>query len=397
MDKRAGVQWRSQWGIKSRGGDQIYLAFTDHERFQIVSGNCWNNSGFLLMIFNYYWGKNGTWIDSTRACWTCSAIRAWASAGLLSVTKPAIYFWIWKGTIWSFVYKEPNKRLSKYSQLIAGWSCWSLIFKISNSSTIQALKTQIAGVAREGGRSTCNRSACRSGWGIESSKTGEREQSLAILPISARDVISDPAMFGAEIFCKDFFLKWPFDSYMALYLMMLGSSGDVTEALDTARQLEKWTDSIIVREFRKIGKTSILKSGFLHEARVHSRLCIYWRLTVLRTIYGSKMRLSCWALYRTSVTTASSCSPKYAEVVRYSKLEDNAYWCQSLLAPKLFKNTDGTVIMFFDEVDYITPCSPTAKAAWTADFNPFGEIFASAQESARPDEKTVSYSRGSIE
>jgi hypothetical protein len=46
------------------------------------------------------------------------------------------------------------------------------------------------------------------------------------------------------------------------------------------------------------------------------------------------------------------------------------------------------VILFFDEVDYITPGSPTAKEAWTASFNPFWRnLRVVVQECARQDKK----------
>jgi hypothetical protein len=88
-----------------------------------------------------------------------------------------------------------------------------------------------------------------------------------------------------------------------------------------------------------------------------------------------------------SITAASTSNPRYAEVLRTRNRKSTLSDARSSLLSAI-QETDGTVIIFFDEVDYITPGSPTAKDAWTENFNPFWRnLRVVVQECARLEKK----------
>ncbi|MEE7540827.1 hypothetical protein G8O18_24245, partial [Enterobacter kobei] len=303
-----------------------------------------------------------------------------ASAGLLSVTNQLSTFEFEKG-LYGVLFIKPNKRLSKIFSTDREVIVLITNFQDQQQRTIQALKTQIAeSQGRVEGALAIVVHADLDG--NRKLKNWGREQSLAILPISARDVISDPAMFERDLL-QDFFSNDPFDvtgpvSDDARFF------GRRTEALDIARQLRNGQIRSSLG-IRKIGKTSIL-NRILHEARVHQD-CVSIMIDCSKDDIWEQNAAQLLSSISDSVTTASSCSPKYAEVVRTRNLKITLTDARASLL-KVIQNTDGTVIMFFDEVDYITPGSPTAKAAWTADFNPFWRnLRAVVQECARLDKK----------
>ena len=88
-----------------------------------------------------------------------------------------------------------------------------------------------------------------------------------------------------------------------------------------------------------------------------------------------------------SIATALSDSGNYAEV----SLSRNPKVTMSDARSKILSalNTaTRTVIIFFDEVDYITPGSPTAPAIWAQEFNPFWRnLRVVTQESMRGEKK----------
>ncbi|MDH0557295.1 hypothetical protein N7648_20560, partial [Enterobacter roggenkampii] len=186
-----------------------------------------------------------------------------ASAGLLSVTNQLSTFEFEKG-LYGVLFIKPNKRLSKIFSTDREVIVLITNFQDQQQRTIQALKTQIAeSQGRVEGALAIVVHADLDG--NRKLKNWGREQSLAILPISARDVISDPAMFERDLL-QDFFSNDPFDvtgpvSDDARFF------GRRTEALDIARQLRNGQIRSSLG-IRKIGKTSIL-NRILHEARVH--------------------------------------------------------------------------------------------------------------------------------
>ncbi|WP_095067799.1 ATP-binding protein [Pseudomonas sp. Irchel 3A18] len=303
-----------------------------------------------------------------------------ASAGLVSITNPLSTFEYEKG-LYGVLFIKPNKRLSKIFSTDREVIVLITNFQDQQQRTIQALKTQISEshgrlegalaivvhADPEGNRKLKN-------WG--------REQGLAILPISARDAISDPATFERDLL-QDFFSNDPFDvtgpvSDDARFF------GRRTEALDIARQLRNGQIRSSLG-IRKIGKTSIL-NRILHEARTHQD-CVSIMIDCSKDDIWEQTAAQLLSSISESVTAASVSNPRYAEAFRTRNVKLALTDARASLL-KAIQNTDGTVIIFFDEVDYITPGSPTAKEAWTADFNPFWRnLRVVVQECARLEKK----------
>ncbi|UFT94996.1 hypothetical protein [Pectobacterium carotovorum] len=303
-----------------------------------------------------------------------------ASTGLVTVTIPLSTFEFEKG-VYGVLFIRPNKRLSKIFSTDREVIVLITNFQDQQQRTIQALKAQISEsqgrlegalaivvhADPEGNRKLKN-------WG--------REQSLAILPISARDVVSDSATFERDLL-QDFFSNDPFDvtgpvSDDARFF------GRRSEALDIARQLRNGQIRSSLG-IRKIGKTSIL-NRILHETRAYQD-CISIMVDCSKDDIWGQNAEQLLSSISDSVTAASVSNPKYAEAVRTRNLKTTLTDARTALL-KAIQSTDGTVIIFFDEVDYITPGSPTAKDEWSVGFNPFWRnLRVVVQECARLEKK----------
>lgn len=303
-----------------------------------------------------------------------------ASTSLVSITKPLSTFEFENG-LYGLLFVKPNKRLSKIFSTDREVIVLITNFEDQQQRTIQALKIQISEsqgrlegalaivvhADPEGNRKLKN-------WG--------REQGLAILPISARDSISDPATFERDLL-QDFFSNDPFD--------VTGPVSDDTrffgrrtEALDIARQLRNGQIRSSLG-IRKIGKTSIL-NRILHEARTHQD-CVCVMVDCSKDDVWEQSAAQLLNSISQSVISASANHPQYAETIRTRNAKATLADARDSLLEAIGK-TSGTVIIFFDEVDYITPGSPTAKEAWTANFNPFWRnLRVVVQECARLEKK----------
>ena len=231
------------------------------------------------------------------------------STGLVSVTKPLSTFEFEHG-MYGVLLLKPNKRLAKIFSTDREVIVLISNFKEQQQRTIQALKTQIS---ESQGRLEITLAIVVHGDpdGNRKLKNWGREQGLAILPIFARDEMSDPATFERDLL-QDFFSNDPFDvtgpvSDDARFF------GRRAEALDIARQLRggQIRSSLGIR---KIGKTSIL-NRILHEARTHQDcVCVMidcskdevWEQTAAQLLHSISE----------SVSIAAGATPKYAETSR---------------------------------------------------------------------------------
>ncbi|MEJ6818049.1 hypothetical protein PseuLF5_13690 [Pseudomonas sp. LF-5] len=303
-----------------------------------------------------------------------------ASAGLVSVTKPLSTFEFENG-MYGVLLLKPNKRLAKIFSTDREVIVLISNFKEQQQRTIQALKTQIS---ESQGRLEVTLAIVVHGDpdGNRKLKNWGREQGLSILPIFARDEMSDPATFERDLL-QDFFSNDPFDvtgpvSDDARFF------GRRAEALDIARQLRggQIRSSLGIR---KIGKTSIL-NRILHEARTHQD-CVCVMIDCSKDDVWEQSAAQLLHAISESVNTAASSTPKYAETSRARNVRATITDARASLLSAIEKISE-TVIIFFDEVDYITPGSPTAKEAWTNDFNPFWRnLRVVVQECARLDKK----------
>lgn len=213
-------------------------------------------------------------------------------------------------------------------------------------------------------------------------KNWGRELGLAVLPISARDSLAGAETFERDLL-QDFFSNDPFD--------VTGPVSDDTrffgrrtEALDIARQLRNGQIRSSLG-IRKIGKTSIL-NRILHEALV-SHECICVMIDCSKDDVWEQGASELLNSISESVAVANSNSPKYSEVKRTRNRKVELSDARSALLNSI-NATNGTVIIFFDEVDYITPGSPTAKESWSKNFNSFWRnLRVVIQECARTEKK----------
>lgn len=303
-----------------------------------------------------------------------------ASHGLVSVTKPLSTFEFENG-VYGVLFVKPNKRLAKIFSTDREVIVLITNFQDQQQRTIQALKGQIAEYngRLEGSLAIVVHADPE---GDRKLKNWGREQGLAILPIFARDNMSDPVTFERDLL-QDFFTNDPFDvtgpvSDDARFF------GRRTEALDIARQLRNGQIRSSLG-IRKIGKTSIL-NRILHEARTHQD-CVCVMIDCSKDDVWEQEAIELLSSMADSIAAASTSNPRYAEVLRTRNRKSTLSEARTSLLSAIQK-TNGTVIIFFDEVDYITPGSPTAKEAWTENFNPFWRnLRVVVQECARLEKK----------
>lgn len=303
-----------------------------------------------------------------------------ASADLVSVTKTLSTFEFETG-IYGVLFLKPNKRLAKIFSTDREVLVLITNFKDQQQRTIQALKTQIADSQGRLEATLAIVVHCDPD-GNRKLKNWGREQGLSLLPIFARDEMSDPASFERDLL-QDFFSNDPFDvtgpvSDDARFF------GRRTEALDIARQLRSGQIRSSLG-IRKIGKTSIL-NRILHEARTHQD-CVCVMIDCSKDDVWEQNAPQLLHAIAESVNIAAASTPKYAEAIRTRSVRATMTEARSSLL-KAIENINETVILFLDEVDYITPGSPTAKEAWTNDFNPFWRnLRVVVQECARLEKK----------
>ncbi|WP_122592856.1 ATP-binding protein [Pseudomonas viridiflava] len=303
-----------------------------------------------------------------------------ASQGLVSITKPLSTFEFENG-VYGVLFVKPNKRLAKIFSTDREVMVLITNFQDQQQRTIQALKSQIS---ESNGRLEGSLAIVvhADPEGDRKLKNWGREQGLAILPISARDNMSDPATFERDLL-QDFFTNDPFDvtgpvSDDARFF------GRRAEALDIARQLRNGQIRSSLG-IRKIGKTSIL-NRILHEARTHQD-CVCVMIDCSKDDVWEQEAIELLNSIAESITAAATSNPRYAEVMHARNRRSTLSDARSSLLSAIQK-TEGTVIIFFDEVDYITPGSPTAKDAWTENFNPFWRnLRVVVQECARLEKK----------
>ncbi|WP_370678413.1 hypothetical protein [Comamonas sp. GB3 AK4-5] len=298
------------------------------------------------------------------------------SEGLFTITRPLSNIEYENGT-YGEIYVKPNKRLSKIFSSDRELLVLITNFPDQQQRTIHALKQQIdASLGRV--ETSLAVLVHADPDGNHKLKNWGREQGIAVLPISSIDSFSDKATFERNLL-QDFFSNDPFDvtgpvSDDARFF------GRRSEALDIARQLQSGQIRSSLG-IRKIGKTSVL-NRVLHEAKAnHGAVCVMidcskdeiWAQTAPELLQSIS----------DAVGRATRISPHYAEVESTTKSSRDLSNARRSLQQEV-NSANGTVILFFDEVDYITPSSPTAREIWTENFNPFWRnLRAVTQEASR--------------
>lgn len=210
-------------------------------------------------------------------------------------------------------------------------------------------------------------------------KNWGRERGIAILPVAAHVAMPDRSTFELELL-QDFFSNDPFDvtgpvSDDARFF------GRRAEALDIARQLRSGQIRACLG-IRKIGKTSIL-NRVLHEATInHHCACVMidcskddvWELSAASLLYS----------IGETAEKAINSENRYAEISPSRHRTPSLSEAREKLISAIANEKDDAVVVYFDEVDYITPGSPTDPVKWTSEFNAFWRnLRAVIQEAAR--------------
>lgn len=299
---------------------------------------------------------------------------------LFKITKNFSTFEFEKGT-YGCIYVSPNKRISKIFSTDREILILITNFSDQQQRTIGAIDDQLSHTP---GRleTTLVIVVHTDPDGNSKLKNWGREQGKSILPIAANNYLQDAAAFERDLL-QEFFSNNPFE--------VTGPVSDDgrffgrrTEALDISRQLQSGQIRSCLG-IRKIGKTSIL-NRILKESRTsHNSACIMldcskddiWNQSASQLLFS----------IGESIAIALNDASNYSEV----SLSRNPKISMSDARSKILQalNTaTRTVIIFFDEVDYITPGSPTASEIWAQEFNPFWRnLRVVTQESMRGDKK----------
>ncbi len=302
------------------------------------------------------------------------------SGGLFDITRPLVNFDYENGT-YGEMYVRPNKRLSKIFSSDREVLVLITNFQDQQQRTIHALKQQID-VALGRVETTLAVVVHSDPDGNNKLKNWGREQGVAVLPISSIESFADQAGFERDLL-QDFFSNDPFD--------VTGPVSDDgrffgrrSEALDISRQLRggQIRSSLGIR---KIGKTSIL-NRVLHESKNnHDTVCVM--IDCSKDEIWSQTGAQLLQSISDAVKLAGAANPHYAEVTQSNTSNPNLANARQNLQNAVNASND-TVILFFDEVDYITPSSPTARELWSENFNLFWRnLRAVAQECARVNRK----------
>lgn len=277
------------------------------------------------------------------------------------------------------IFAKPSKRLAL---LLAVEREILVLFTNFNDQQVRTIKAVKSVIEHEEGRVETTLAVVihNDPAGNAKLKKWGRDVGLTILPI----------FFGVELprenefermLCRELFSHDPFDvtgpvSDDAQFY------GRRTEAQDLARQLQKGQVRACLG-VRKIGKTSIL-NRVVNTLRAHHE-CYSVMIDCSKDhIAGMRANQLLHAI-ASAVHVASQTDERYSVIQQSATTEPISTCTDHLL--KIVNSCQLPVILFFDEVDYITPSSPTASH-WQAEFNPFWRNFRAVyQECSRSNKK----------
>lgn len=219
-------------------------------------------------------------------------------------------------------------------------------------------------------------------------KNWGRGQSIAILPLFRPELTENPEDLE-RLLCTELYSHDPFD--------VTGPVSDDSnffgrreEAIDLARKLQK-NQIRSCLGIRKIGKTSIINRIVKEITTNHDCICVM--VDCSRDDVWSSNAASLVAAIEASIKEADRNIEKYSSInVKDSKcsLADACRNLQAAIAASIFP-----VVVIFDEIDYITPGSPTAKH-WIHEFNAFWRNFRAVYQEISRLTKNISVLIGGV-
>mgnify|MGYP001016405222 CR=1 FL=1 len=283
-----------------------------------------------------------------------------ATSDLLTVTTPCQFDTFEKG-IYAHLIARPSKRLAKALTVSR-----EVLVLFSNFPDQQPRTVEFA--ARVGSRHK-GRIESKVILIVHGDRHGNEkltlwgtERGLVVLPLYAEDLPNGQGLeraFAAQLYSHDpFDITGPVSSDNQFY-------GRRAESLDLARKLQIGQ----VRSafgIRKIGKTSVL-NRIVGDIRTHFE-CVCIMLDCSRDDISRLSAEGLLSSIAAAVDRAAVNSDKYGVVEGLSEAPDLAAAAQRLHSS--VAACPHPIVVLLDEVDYITPSSPTA-AHWKEDFNPF--------------------------
>jgi hypothetical protein len=218
-------------------------------------------------------------------------------------------------------------------------------------------------------------------------KNWGREAGISVLPVTYKGNLPQGEDFE-RLLCHEMFSHDPFDVTGPV-------SGDAqfygrrTEALDLARRLQ--TGQICsTLGIRKIGKTSIINRVVADLRQNHDCLSVMidcsrdqiWKQS------GPQLLASiCHSLEKAIEGSMGYCIVEENKGGLISDVENRLV--------KIIQSCDKPIVLIFDEVDYITPGSPTSRN-WKADFNQFWRSVRSIYQETKRIESRLSVFIGGV-
>lgn len=194
-------------------------------------------------------------------------------------------------------------------------------------------------------------------------KNWGRDQGISVLPLLGSTEYKKPAELERAL-CFELYSHDPFD--------VTGPVSDDAnffgrrdEAIDLARKLQRGQIRSCLG-IRKIGKTSII-NRVLAEARSNHD-CVALMVDCSRDDVWSLSGAQLLASLASSAEFSASTASRYASLSPLQTTVDLAMARDRL--QQLVMSFERPLILVFDEIDYITPGSPTNQA-WRAEFNSF--------------------------
>jgi hypothetical protein len=209
-----------------------------------------------------------------------------------------------------------------------------------------------------------------------------RSVGLAVLPIYSKSMPNDAEGLERHL-CHQLFSHDPFDvtGPVSEDHQFFGRRN---EAADLARKLQDGQIRSCLG-IRKIGKTSNIHRVIRDARSSHECFCIM--MDCSRDLVWSLDADQLMIALAEAVDVAQSTTDKYAVVTAPTKLATLSDASTFLLTA--IQKAKDPVLIFVDEVDYITPGSPTARH-WAESFNPFWRNFRSVYQEALRQNKKVS-------
>jgi len=219
-------------------------------------------------------------------------------------------------------------------------------------------------------------------------KNWGRDQSLSVLPLFRPDLTGDPGELERAL-CRELYSHDPFD--------VTGPVSDDTnffgrrdEAIDLGRKLQR-NQIRSCLGIRKIGKTSIINRVVQEVSNNHNCICVM--VDCSRDDVWAADAASLLAAINSSILQVSTSGLRYG-AIKVAAYDGSLVAARDALEATVLKS-QLPIIIIFDEIDYVTPGSPTAHH-WRSEFNPFWRNFRAIYQEVSRQTKNVSVLVGGV-